>query len=41
MANKKIRDLYDKPNIVGEIKSNRLRWLGHVEREQHGKESFQ
>lgn len=28
--NKEIRDLYKEPDIVGEIKSGRLRWIGHI-----------
>jgi hypothetical protein len=30
--NKEIADLYKEPDIVMEIKRNRLRWIGHVER---------
>jgi hypothetical protein len=30
--NEEIKALYNKPDIVGDIKSSRLRWLGHVER---------
>jgi hypothetical protein len=30
--NEEIKALYNKPYIVGDIKSSRLRWLGHVER---------
>ncbi|KAL1448299.1 hypothetical protein WDU94_008926, partial [Cyamophila willieti] len=28
--NKELRDLYKEPDIVGEMKSSRLRWTGHV-----------
>jgi hypothetical protein len=31
-TNEELRSLYKKPDIVNEIKSNRLRWLGHVVR---------
>lgn len=31
-TNAELKDLYKKPDIVSEIKGNRLRWLGHVER---------
>jgi hypothetical protein len=31
-TNKEIADLYKEPEIVTEIKRNRLRWIGHVER---------
>ncbi|KAJ0179056.1 hypothetical protein K1T71_005831 [Dendrolimus kikuchii] len=31
-TNSEIEDLMAEPNIIGEIKSHRLRWLGHVER---------
>ncbi|XP_049782538.1 uncharacterized protein LOC126184213 [Schistocerca cancellata] len=31
IINNKVRGLYNKPDIVTEIKSNRLRWLGHVD----------
>lgn len=30
--NEEIKDLYKLPDIVADIKSSRLRWLGHVER---------
>jgi hypothetical protein len=30
--NRELEELYNHPNIVAEIKCNRLRWLGHVER---------
>ena len=32
--NKEIYDLYAKPQIIGKIKSSRLRWLGHIERSE-------
>jgi hypothetical protein len=31
-TNKEIADLYKEPDIVTEIKRNRLRFIGHVER---------
>jgi hypothetical protein len=31
-TNKETADLYNEPDIVTEIKRNRLRWIGHVER---------
>jgi hypothetical protein len=31
-TNKETEDLYKEPDIVTEIKRNRLRWIGHVER---------
>lgn len=30
--NREIENIVSEPNIIGEIKSSRLRWLGHVER---------
>ncbi|KAG8238290.1 hypothetical protein J437_LFUL015262 [Ladona fulva] len=30
--NRELEELYQHPNIVSEIRSNRLRWLGHIER---------
>jgi hypothetical protein len=30
-TNEELRSLYKKPDIVNEIKSNRFRWLGHVQ----------
>ena len=32
--NKEIYELYAKLKIIGEIKSSRLRWLGHMERRE-------
>jgi hypothetical protein len=29
---KELNDLYSSPNIIGVIKSGRMRWAGHVER---------
>jgi hypothetical protein len=34
-TNKEIADLYKEPDIVTEIKRNRLRWIGHVERMEY------
>jgi AAA+ ATPase superfamily predicted ATPase len=31
-TNEETADLYKEPDIVTEIKRNRLRWIGHVER---------
>ncbi|KAJ0172527.1 hypothetical protein K1T71_011666 [Dendrolimus kikuchii] len=31
-SNLEIENLVAEPNIIGEIKAHRLRWLGHVER---------
>jgi hypothetical protein len=28
--NRKLEELYNEPNIVNIIKSNRLRWAGHI-----------
>jgi hypothetical protein len=30
--NKELNDQYSSPNIIGVIKSRRMRWLGHVAR---------
>ncbi|KAG8229246.1 hypothetical protein J437_LFUL018566, partial [Ladona fulva] len=30
--NRELEELYQHPNIVSEIRSNRLRWLGHIKR---------
>ena len=30
MQNEELNDLYSSPNIVGVIKSRRMRWAGHV-----------
>ncbi|KAJ4433364.1 hypothetical protein ANN_15623 [Periplaneta americana] len=32
--NSELYELYGKPSILGEIKSSRLKWLGHVERRE-------
>ena len=32
LHNEELRDLYSLPNIVGVIKSRRIRWAGHVAR---------
>ena len=32
LHNEKLNDLYSSPNIVGVIKSRRMRWAGHVAR---------
>jgi hypothetical protein len=32
LHNKELNDLYSSPNIVGVIKSRRMRWAGHVAR---------
>jgi hypothetical protein len=32
LHNEELRDLYSSPNIIGIIKSRRLRWAGHVAR---------
>ena len=32
--NEELYELYGKPSILGEIKSSRLKWLGHVERRE-------
>ena len=32
MHNEELNDLYSSPNIVGVIKSRRMRWSGHVAR---------
>jgi hypothetical protein len=32
LHNKKLNDLYSIPNIVGVVKSRRMRWAGHVAR---------
>ncbi|XP_038214255.1 uncharacterized protein LOC119834051 [Zerene cesonia] len=29
-TNKEVEELFDEPNILGEVKAHRLRWLGHV-----------
>ena len=30
LYNEELKDLYSSPNIVGVIKSRRMRWAGHV-----------
>ena len=30
LCNEELNDLYSSPNIVGVIKSRRMRWVGHV-----------
>ena len=32
LHNEELRDLYSLPNIVGVVKSRRMRWAGHVAR---------
>jgi hypothetical protein len=32
LHNEELRDLYSSPNIIGIIKSRRMRWAGHVAR---------
>jgi hypothetical protein len=32
LHNKELHDLYSSPNIIGIIKSRRMRWAGHVAR---------
>jgi hypothetical protein len=32
LHNKELRDLYSSPSIIGMIKSERMRWAGHVAR---------
>ena len=35
-ANEELNDLYPSPNIVGVIKSRKMRWVGHVARMGRG-----
>jgi hypothetical protein len=37
---RELHDLYSSPNIVGEIKSRRLRWVGHVARMGKGRGAY-
>jgi hypothetical protein len=32
LCNKELNDLYSSPNIIGVIKSGRMRWAGHIAR---------
>jgi hypothetical protein len=36
LHNEELNDLYSSPNIVGVIKSRRMRWAGHVARMGRG-----
>jgi hypothetical protein len=37
MCNEELRDLYNLPNIVREVKYRRMRWARHVERMGEGR----
>ena len=37
LHNEELRDLYSLPNIVGVVKSGRMRWAGHVRRMGEGR----
>jgi hypothetical protein len=37
LHNDELHSLYSPPNIVREIKSSRMRWVGHVARTEEGK----
>ena len=37
LHNEELNDLYCSPNIVGVIKSRRMRWAGHVARMEEGR----
>src|SRR5215469_10013303 len=37
LHNEELRDLYSLPNIVGVVKSRRMRWAGHVARMGEGR----
>ena len=38
--NEEVHSLYHSPNIVGVIKSRRLRWARHVARMEEGRNAF-
>ena len=40
LHNEELHSLYRSPNIVGVIKSRRLRWAGHVARMEEGRSAF-
>ena len=40
LHNEELHSLYRSPNIVGMIKSGRLRWAGHVARIKEGRSDF-
>jgi hypothetical protein len=40
MHNDELHDLYSSPNIVGVIKSRRMRWAGHVARMGEGRSAY-
>jgi hypothetical protein len=40
LNNEELNDLYSSPNIIGVIKSRRMRWAGHVARMSEGRGAY-
>ena len=40
LHNAELHALYSSPNIIGNLKSRRLRWAGHVERMEQSRNAY-